>query len=345
MFSSNFHYRILTINLLKQPELNTLSKNDKVDHFLLIRRIDLRSTRSGSDFLSTELGDKTASLNANIWEGFAELAARGKVGDVIKVAGTVEEYQGSLQIRISSARIALTSDGVRPRDFLPESKRNFDEMKKEFNQKIKSISNKHLKKLLTQIFSGERFEQFCLAPAGKSWHHAYIHGLLEHTLEIINICELVCEFHSELNRDLLISGAMLHDIGKIEELSFDSAFEYTDKGKLIGHIVIASNLVRDEIKKIPEFPVEMENGLIHLILSHQGKLEHASPVVPKTAEAIALYQADELSAKVNAYKNAVDSELKSDSNWTRFIPLADTDLHKFNFGDSSEVDTKKSLFD
>jgi len=331
--------------LIKQTELNTLSKNDKIDHFLLIRRIDLRSTKSGSDFLSTELGDKTASLNANIWEGFAELAARGKVGDVVKVEGTVEEYQGSLQIRVSSVRLATEGDGVYPRDFLPESKRNLNEMKNEFNQRIRSVSNRLLKKLLTQIFKEERFEQFCLAPAGKSWHHAYIHGLLEHTLEIIKICELMCEFHSDLNRDLLISGAMLHDIGKIEELSYDSAFDYTDKGKLVGHIVIASNLVWDEIKKIPDFPVELENNLIHLILSHQGKLEHASPVIPKTAEAIALYQADELSAKVNAYKNAVESELKADSNWTRFIPLADTDLHKFNFTDRSEEKSKKSLFD
>jgi len=155
----------------------------------------------------------------------------------------------------------------------------------------------------------------------------------------------MCEFHRELNKDILLSGAMLHDIGKIEELSYVSAFEYTDKGKLVGHIVIASNLVRDEIKNIPDFPVELENNLIHLILSHQGKLEHASPVVPKTVEAIALYQADELSAKVNAYKNAVDTELKADSSWTRFIPLADTDLHKFKFTSTSEEKSKKSLFD
>jgi 3'-5' exoribonuclease len=305
----------------------------------------MRSTRSGSDFLSTELGDKTTSLNANIWEGFTELALRGKVGDVVKVAGVLEEYQGSLQIRVSNIRLSTDKDGVKPRNFLPESKRNLDEMKNEFNQRIKNNSNKFLKKLLTQIFTEERFEQFSLAPAGKSWHHAYIHGLLEHTLEIIKICELICEFHSELNKDLLISGAMLHDIGKIEELSYDSAFEYTDKGKLVGHIVIASNLVRDEIKKISNFPVELENNLIHLILSHQGKLEHASPVVPKTAEAMALYQADELSAKVNAYQNAIDSELKSDSNWTRFISLANTDLHKSKFTDTSGDKSKKSLFD
>ena len=330
---------------MNQPELNTLIKNDRIDHFLLIKKIELRSTKSGSDFLSMELGDKSTSMNANIWEGFSDLALRGKVGSVVKVSGTIEEYQGSLQIRVASIRLANEKDKVRPQDFLPVSKRNLEEMQKEFNQKLKSISNKHLKKLLSEIFSEEKFELFSTAPAGKSWHHAYIHGLIEHTLEIIKICELMCEFHPELNRDLLISGAMLHDIGKIEELSFESAFEYTDKGKLIGHIVIAATLVRDEIKKISGFPVELENNLIHLILSHQGKLEHASPIVPKTAEAIALYQADELSAKVNAYKTTIEAELRPDSNWTKFIHLADTDLYKFNFRESSEENTKKSLFD
>ena len=331
--------------MLNQPELNTLSKNDRIDHFLLIKKLELRSTRSGNDFLSTELGDKTASLSANIWEGFANIGAKASVGDVVKVNGTIEEYQNSLQIRVTSIRLATQSDEVSAKDFLPKSKRNLPVMKEEFNKKVDSISDKLLKKLLKQIFSEEQFEKFCNAPAGKSWHHAYIHGLIEHTLEIIKICELICEFHSELNRDLIIAGAMLHDIGKIEELSFESVFEYTDKGKLIGHIVIASNLVRDEIKKIPGFPVELENGLIHLILSHQGKLEHASPVVPKTAEAIALYQADELSAKVNAYKNVIDSELKPGSNWTRYIQLAETDLYKIKLDNSSEESVNKSLFD
>lgn len=331
--------------MLNQTELNTLNKNDKVDHFLLIRRLDLRSTRSGSEFLSTELGDKTASLSANIWEGFFELASKGRVGDVVKVAGTVEEYQGTLQIRVSSIRLAKPDDNVSPKDFLPKSKRELKEMQDEFNKRINANSNKFLKKLLKQIFNDDTFERFCTVPAGKAWHHAYIHGLIEHTLEIIKICELMCEFHPDLNKDLLVAGAMLHDLGKIEELSFDSAFEYTDKGKLIGHIVIASNLVRDEVKKISGFPQELENNLIHLILSHQGKLEHASPVVPKTAEAIALYQADELSAKVNAYKNVIDTEIRAGSNWTRYIQLAETDLYKSNLSNSSEESAGKSLFD
>jgi 3'-5' exoribonuclease len=218
-------------------------------------------------------------------------------------------------------------------------------MQVEFNKRINANSNKFLKKLLKQIFNDDTFEKFCTVPAGKAWHHAYIHGLIEHTLEIIKICELMCEFHPDLNKDLLVAGAMLHDLGKIEELSYDSAFEYTDKGKLIGHIVIASNLVRDEVKKISGFPQELENNLIHLILSHQGKLEHASPVVPKTAEAIALYQADELSAKVNAYKNVIDTEIRAGSNWTRYIQLAETDLYKSNLSNSSEESAGKSLFD
>lgn len=329
--------------MLNQPELNTLSKNDQVNHFLLIKRIELRNTRTGSSYLSTELGDKTASMNANIWEGFSEIADKAKVGDIVKVVGSVEEFQGALQIRVSSIKLATAKDKVSPADFLPVSSRDIEVMKKEFNQKINNIANEYLSKLLKQIFSGERFEKFCTAPAGKSWHHAYIHGLLEHTLEIIKICELMCEFHPEINKDLLVSGAILHDIGKTEELSYDSAFEYTDQGKLIGHIVIAAALVKDEVKKIPDFPKELEDNLLHLVLSHQGKLEHASPVVPKTIEAIALYQADELSAKVNAYKNAINTEIKGDTNWTRFIQLADTDLHKHNI--TSENKSNKSLFD
>jgi 3'-5' exoribonuclease len=331
--------------LLNQPELNTLAKNDSVDHFLLIRRLDVRSTRSGSDFLSTELGDKTISLNANVWEGFSEIISKGKVGDVVRVKGTIEEYQGNLQIRVSLISLATSQDGVSPIDFLPRSKRDLKVMQKEFKKRIANISDEYIKKLLEKIFTVERFEQFSTAPAGKSWHHAYIHGLIEHTLEIIKICELMCEFHPELNKDLLIAGAMMHDIGKVEELSYDSAFEYTDKGKLVGHIVIASNLIRDEIKKIDGFPADLENNLVHLILSHQGKLEHASPVVPKTAEAIALYQADELSAKVNAYKNVIESEIKAGSNWTRFIQLAGTDLYKFDLDNSSEEGAKNTLFD
>jgi 3'-5' exoribonuclease len=177
------------------------------------------------------------------------------------------------------------------------------------------------------------------------WHHAYISGLIEHTLEIIKICDLMCDIHPEINRDLLICGAMLHDFGKIEELNFEPVFEYTDKGKLLGHIVIATMIVNEEINRLVNFPENLKNNLLHLILSHQGKLEYASPVVPKTLEAITLYQADELSAKVNAYKNVIANEIKPGSSWTRFVSLAGTDIHDHGIANPNNIKDNKTLFD
>ena len=153
----------------------------------------------------------------------------------------------------------------------------------------------------------------------------------------------MCSFHPEINQDLLICGAILHDFGKVEELSFDNGFDYTDKGKLIGHIVIAAMEIEKTAKSIKNFPGELKNQLIHLVLSHQGKLEHASPVEPKTLEAIVLYHADELSAKTNAYKNAIKLEENSEGNWTKFLPLANTSLYKASSLENNSEE--KTLFD
>uniref|UniRef100_A0A7V3E5L5 HD domain-containing protein n=1 Tax=Ignavibacterium album TaxID=591197 RepID=A0A7V3E5L5_9BACT len=333
--------------MLNQSELASLSKGDSVDHFLLVKKCDLRLTKQNKEYLSLELADKTLSVQSNLWDdvkNFYNLKTNIATGSIVRVKGQLDEYQGAPQIKITEIRLAKEEDNVTPLDFIPRSSRDLNEMKNEFIARIKKVSNSYLNKLLKNIFSNERFEKYSAAPAGKQWHHSYISGLIEHTLEIIKICDLMCDIHSELNRDLLISGAMLHDFGKIEELSFDSAFEYTDKGKLIGHIVIASIIVSDEIKKIKDFPEDLKINLLHLILSHQGKLEHASPVVPKTLEAITLYQADELSAKVNAYKLTLQSEIKQNSKWTKFINLAGTDLYSHELENFPESENK-TLFD
>jgi 3'-5' exoribonuclease len=334
--------------MLDQSDLIDLQKSNSVDHFLMIRKLELRNTKAGKEYLSLELGDKSGSLSANVWsdtKGFDKISNKGDVGMVVKVLGTIEEYQGNSQLKIKSIRLTEIKDGVNPQDFLPKSIRNPDEMEEEFLSRIKMISDDYLRELLTNVFKDDRLEKFKKAPAGKSWHHAYIHGLIEHTLEMIRICDLMCDIHVELNRDLLITGTMLHDFGKTEELSYDSAFEYSDKGKLIGHIVICASMIEAEAKQIPGFPEELKNLVIHLVLSHQGKLEYASPVIPKTLEAIALYQADELSAKVNAYKSTLKSEKSIRGNWTKFIHLAQTDLYKHEEPDELNEETKESLFD
>lgn len=334
--------------MLKQSDLLDLKKGDAVDHFLMIRKLEVRNTKAGKEFLSLELGDKSGNINTNVWNdttGFKKVSTDGKIGDIVMVSGSIDEFQGAPQIKIKSIRLTEASDGIIKQDFLPKSDRDPEEMEKELFGRINQITNTFLNKLLKNIFTGERLEKFKFAPAGKSWHHGYIHGLIEHTLEMIKICDLICEFHPEINRDLLIAGAMLHDFGKTEELKYESAFEYSDKGKLIGHIVICASMIEEETKKIPGFPEEVKNVLIHLILSHQGKLEYASPVVPKTVEAITLYQADELSAKVNAYIGSLKPDIATDGNWTKFIHLAQTDLYKNILSDSDKDEIDKSLFD
>lgn len=329
----------------EQKKLSELITGESVNHYLLVNKIEIRTTKTKKEYLSFEFSDSSRSVNANMWDNIGNLIDLIQQGKVVLVIGTMSEYQGTPQIKLSNVRPVNENDNVTPRDFLPKSKRDLSLMQKEFKDRINKITNPFLKELTTSIFNKENFDQFSIAPAGKSWHHAYIGGLIEHTSEIIKTCDLMCDFHSELNRDLLICGAMLHDFGKTTELEYDSSFEYTNKGKLIGHIVIMAMLIDNEAKKINNFPEELKNHLIHLVLSHQGKLEFASPVIPKTMEAIALYQADELSAKVNAYKNAIKQGIKEGSNWTRFIHLANTDLTKTDIPDNAEEETKNTLFD
>lgn len=313
--------------MIDQKKLNELATGEDFISFLIVTKCEIKIAKNGKSYLNLELRDQSLSLPAKMWDKIDDVKDVVKEGVIVKVAGTLEEFAGAPQIRIDKIRIAKEDDNVKPEDFLPKSKRPLNEMVDEFNGVINSISNSYLNQLLKNIFSGESLNKFIHSPAGKGWHHAYIHGLLEHTLEIVKICDLICSIHPEVKRDLLISGALLHDYGKTEELTYDINFDYSDKGKLIGHIMIGALAAERSAAEINGFPAELKEQLLHLILSHQGKLEFASPVEPKTLEAIVLYQADELSAKTNAYKYAIEAEKNKGGKWTRFLPLANTSLY------------------
>jgi len=313
--------------MLNQKSLSELNKEEEFILFLLINSYETKTTKNGSSYLNLQLRDKSTVVSANLWENFDDILQGISVNKIVKVNGILQEFNGSPQIRVKKIRFANENDNVSIEDFIPVSSRSFDEMKNEFIQVIDSVENKFLNTLLKKIFDDENLKKFFNVPAGASWHHAYLHGLLEHTLELVKICELMCTIHPEINRDLLITGALLHDFGKTQELSINPSFEYTDKGRLLGHIMIGAIEVEKIANQIDGFPEELKNQLIHLILSHQGKLEYASPVIPKTLEAIVLYHADELSAKTNAYKNVIQSEKNKNGRWTKFIKLADTSLY------------------
>lgn len=327
-----------------QKPLNQCSKGDRLEHFLLVQKVEVKTYQQNKSYLFIELRDETSFLNANIWDNVAPAKNIFEHGKVVYVEGTIEEYKSNLQIKITNYKLPKDSDNVSVQDFLPKSKRSLKGMEKEFQSLIDEMKNDFLKKLLSKIFSEETFDKYKTAPAGKAWHHAYLHGLLEHSLEMANICKLVANFHEEIDRDLVVAGALIHDIGKIEELNFTSAFEYSEKGKLLGHIMIGAMLVNEAAAEIADFPEILKTELLHLVLSHQGKLENASPVVPKSLEAIALYHADELSAQTNAYKSALSSSLQPDSNWTKYLPLISTEIYKSSFVENKQQQ-KNSLFD
>lgn len=331
--------------MLKQKALSKVLKGEVIDHFLILKKYEVKISKANKQYLNIELGDQNLSLQANIWDNFEGFLSTISVGCIVKVTGLMDEYQGQSQLRISNIRCCSEEDNVTTDEFLPRSKRDLAIMKREFKNRIDSLSNPFLKKLISSIFNSSTLESYMRAPAGKSWHHSYLSGLLEHTLEIIKICDLMCDIHPEVNRDLLICGAVLHDFGKIEELTFDSVFDYSDKGKLIGHIVIAAIEINEKANKISGFPEDLKNQLIHLVLSHQGKLEYASPVVPKTLESIILYQADELSAKTNAYKSAIKNEANGNSKWTKYQSLASTAFYISDDFIRLSNETDQTLFD
>ncbi|MCZ7602041.1 MAG: HD domain-containing protein [Melioribacteraceae bacterium] len=309
---------------MEQKELIEIQTGENINHFFILSKVEERTTKTGKPFLNLELRDKSSLISAKVWDGFDDFQKSAEPGKVVKVTGQMEEFNNSPQIKVSSIRIATKNDDVNPSDFMPKSSHNFEEMVKELEKRISQIKNEHLKQLINKILSGENYEKYKHVPAGKAWHHAYVHGLLEHTLEIIKICDLMSDIHPEINRDLLVCGAILHDFGKTKELNYETNFDYTDSGKLLGHIVIAAIEIEKAASTIKDFPLDLKEHLIHLVLSHQGKLEQASPVVPKTLEAITLYHADELSAKSNAYKYAIKLDENKGENWTRFQQLAGT---------------------
>ncbi|MDP4174481.1 MAG: HD domain-containing protein [Bacteroidota bacterium] len=332
--------------MLTQKALSKISKGEIIDHFLILKKCDVKTTKANKPYLNLELADQYSSVQANLWDDFEGFLSTVNIGSIVKISGLMDEYQGQPQVKVSNIRCSTEEDNVSAEEFLPKSKRDITIMKREFKNRVEKISNPFLKKLLSVIFNSTTFETYAKAPAGKSWHHSYLYGLLEHTLEIIKICDLMCDIHPEVNRDLLVSGAMMHDFGKIEELTFDSVFDYSDKGKLIGHIVISAIEINEKAGKISGFPEDLKNQLIHLVLSHQGKLEYASPVVPKTLESIILYQADELSAKTNAYKSAIQNEANGGNNkWTKYQPLAQTAFYISDDFVKLSNETKQTLFD
>lgn len=308
---------------MKNIWIKDLKPGTEVTDYFVLRKKEIKPF-NGQKYLKLELGDSTGRIDAVLFENVEESYAEAETGDIVKVKGMTVTYREGLEVKVEKLRKAKEGEGD-PLDFLPKSEIDLGLLFDNFLKKTEKIKNQHLKKLLGVILEDEELtRKLKIAPAAKLWHHSYLGGLLEHTLKVAEFCEKAADLYELVDKDLLLTGALLHDIGKIYTYSIAGFVDYTDEGRLLGHIVSGDELVYQKIKKIEGFPENLALELRHLILSHQGELELASPVVPQTLEAIILHYADEMDAKAGAFSEIIKRETvqgKTGKKWSDWIPL------------------------
>lgn len=279
--------------------INELREGEKISGIYLCKHKQPAVTKNGKPYENVILQDKTGTIDAKIWEPNSQGIDDFDTLDYIDVIGDVTSFQGSLQVSIKRARKAHEGE-YEPGNYLPISEKSIDGMYEELLKYVHSIKNAYLNKLLMKFF--EEDEEFIKTfkgnSAAKTVHHGFIGGLLEHTLGVVRLCQYYSKAYPVLNRDLLITAAMLHDIGKTVELSAFPMNDYTDDGQLLGHIMIGTEMIHDMAKEILGFPAKLESELKHCILAHHGELEYGSPKKPALAEAAALNLADNTDAKM-----------------------------------------------
>ncbi len=286
---------------MAKPFAVELVEGQPVTAFFLIKHIQLRQRRTGERYLTLVLADRTGEVAAVMWEGAEGAAEALGEGDIVKVQGLLGTYQRERQITVSRLRKALAEE-VCPEDFLPRSEYDPAQLLDRLRAVAASIRQPHLRRLLAALLADERLTTALVAaPAAKSIHHAFLGGLLEHTVSVVGLCERLAEYYPALDRDLLLAAAILHDLGKTRELCWERTFDYTDAGRLLGHIALGAFLVEERIRAVPDFPDELAQRLLHCILSHHGELEWGSPKRPKTLEAIVLHHAENLDGKINGF--------------------------------------------
>ena len=305
---------------MKTLFIKDLKPGLEVAEFFVLRKKELKEY-NGQRFLKLELGDRSGRIDGIVWDNSDQLYDKAKVGEIVKVKGLVGTYKEMPQIKVDKIRKAKDEE-IDLVDFLPQSEKNFNLLYDDFKDIVQTIKNSYLRRLLDLLIEDSSLmERFKRAPGGKLWHHARVGGLLEHTLRVVSICEKATEMYGLVDRDLLITGALVHDIGKVNSYSAGGFFDYTDEGRLLGHIVSGDELIDRKIQKIPDFPQNLALKLKHLILSHQGQLEFASPVLPQTIEAIILHYADELDAKADAFSHIIKTQKVKGKRWSDWVRL------------------------
>ena len=292
-------------------DLAALEEGKNFDGFFLVLSKQQRTTKTNKPYLSLMLADKTGQLEARVWEpGDSRITKEFDKGDIVKVRGCCSRFEDRLQVKIDQLRLAQTGE-VEKSDMLPATGYDVNDLWRQLGNFIEGMSNHDLKALLRAILSDAGIaEAFREAPAARQLHHAWLGGLLEHVVSLLRLGDRVAAHYPLLDRDLLLTGVILHDIGKIRELTWEIGFDYTIEGVLLGHIQMGVDLVEKAIAGLPNFPERLRTLVLHLILSHHGKLEFGSPKLPMIPEALVLNFIDDLDAKMQAVMSEFDKSAR-----------------------------------
>ncbi len=308
--------------------ISELNGGTTIDEIFLVQNKDLRTTKNGSLYIQTQLSDRTGMIDARMWDASTPFFESLGNDTFLRIKGRTEVYQNKIQLIIK--QISKTSqEDVNLEDYLPATEQDVDKMFSELKKIVGSIKQSYLRRLLDLFFSDKDFcRGFCSAPAAVQYHHAFLGGLLEHTLSVAKLGDTMAPLYPDLNRDLLICGIILHDIGKISELCYEKNFHYSDEGQLIGHLISGVLMVEEKAKQIDGFPKTLLDLVRHLILSHHGEYEWGSPKLPMTLEAITLHYLDNIDAKIHAFNKAITNDKDSNDNWTNYSRMFERKLFK-----------------
>lgn len=317
---------------MKRVFVKDIQERDLIDAPFLVRAKIIGMAKNGRPYMVLKLMDCTGEVEGRVWDRVDELSARFYKDDFVQLSGKASVYMGKMQLVIQDLE-RLEESAVDLSDFLPVSARPVTEMIAELKSVVEGLSDPDLRNLMQAFLVDEQFMAgYTRAPAAKAMHHVTLGGLLEHSLAVAVLANDICRRYPDINRDLLVVGALLHDVGKVAELRYQRSFEYTDVGKLLGHIVIGVELVEEKLRVLQDFPQELAVHLKHLLLSHHGQYEYGSPKRPKTMEAVILNFLDDLDSKINGVRTHIEREPDSESSWTQYHRLYD----RYFFKGSSE---------
>lgn len=314
---------------LPRIEIADLTGTEAVDQVFLLGNIEVRQKKNGEPFLNLELVDRSGRMQAKVWDNAEMVQRKIRTGDYVRVRGQVKIYNKRLDMTVTNI-VAVDEKAVDRTAFVPRTKKDPAQLAAAWKEIVAGVKNDWLRRLLRTFIEDEAwFARFCESPAAVRLHHACIGGLLEHVVTLARAALAIAPLYPQLDKDLLVAGIFLHDVGKVRELSSDRTFAYTDEGRLVGHISIGSQMLEEVVAGIEGFPEELRLRLQHMILSHHGLLEYGSPVKPMTMEAVALHHLDNLDAKIYAFTKALEESTVGDSeNWTEYNKMFDGYLWK-----------------